>query len=170
SSARSRCSWSSVASCLASPGGATFADSCSISRLRLTSRDLPHRLERVDLAHGLVGAETRYPREPHRVAGLVAIARLDLVEGHLDHGVGDHAAHASVVLQRVLEKVFRHLGDLLIGEARVGLSNVEEALPIADRERVIGEDTAAFSVAPLDRGDHYIERSEGPFHLQPFHS
>src|SRR4029079_8488668 len=68
------------------------------------------------------------------------------------------------------EKVFRHLGDLLIGEARVGLSNVEEALPIADRERVIGEDTAAFSVAPLDRGDHYIERSEGPFHLQPFHS
>src|SRR3989440_6043772 len=100
----------------------------------------------------------------------MSIARLDLIERDLDDRVRHDRAYATVVLDGVLEKILRHLGDLLVGETGVRLADVEEALAVANRERVIGEDAAALAVSPLDRGHHHIEPAERPLHLEPLHA
>src|SRR5439155_26433729 len=144
SSARSRWTSSSVSSCLASLSGAT--------RGGLSPRDLAHRLQRVDFAYGLVGPQPRDPGKPHRVPGLVPIVRLDLIERDFDDGVRNDGPHSPIVLNGVLEKIFGHLGDLLIGESGVGLADVEQPLAVADRERVVGQHAATLAMSPLDRG------------------
>src|SRR5438094_2489159 len=182
SSARSRWSSSSVSSCFASLSGAirrgflrllepsSTAPARRATVQRLSPRDLSHRLQRVDLADRRVRPKARDPRETHRVAGLVPIARLDLVERDLDHGIGHDGSDTPVVLNGVLEEVLRHLGDLLVGEPRVRLADIQKTIAVADRERVIGEHSSALAVAPLHRGHDDIERSQRPLHLEPLHA
>src|SRR5438093_7014047 len=140
SSARSRWSSSSVSSCFASLSGAirrgflrllepsSTAPARRATAQGLSPRDLSHRLQRVDLADRLVRPKARDPRETHRVAGLVPIARLDLVERDLDHGIGHDRSDAPVVPNGMLEDVLRHLGDPFVGEPRLRLADTNKPL------------------------------------------
>src|SRR5213593_4551010 len=74
----------------------------------------------------------------------MTIAGLDLIESDLDDGVGHDRAHAPVVLDGVLQKIARHLCDLLVREPGIRLSDVEKTLSVADRERVVGQHPASF--------------------------
>src|SRR2546428_838606 len=94
----------------------------------LAPRDLTHGFLGVDLPHRFIGTEPRDPREAHRVAGLMTIAGLDLIESDLDDGVGHDRAHAPVVLDGVLQKIARHLCDLLVRETGIRLSDVEKTV------------------------------------------
>src|SRR3984885_13714770 len=53
------------------------------------SRQLPAGLQGVDVRHSLVGADPVDPGKPHREAAFVAIARLERVEGDLQHDIRD---------------------------------------------------------------------------------
>ena len=98
------------------------------------------------------------------------VALLDLVEGDLDDGLRDDDAEAAVVADRRRQEVGRQLRDLLVGEARVGLADVAQALAVPNGERVVREDAFALSVTPLDGGDHDVEGAERALHLQPLHT
>ena len=98
------------------------------------------------------------------------IAWLDLVERDLDDGIRPDDARPAQVLCGRGQEVFGHLGDLLVGEARVRLAHDAEAVPIAHREGVVGEDAVALAVPPLDGGDDHVERAQRPLHLQPLHA
>ena len=100
----------------------------------------------------------------------MAIARLDLVEGDLDDRVRRDRSEPTVVADGVLLEVLRHLRDLLVGQPRVGLADVEEPLSVADREGVVREHTTTFAVAPLDAGHDDVDRAQRPLHLEPFHA
>src|SRR5438132_2023174 len=142
------------------------------SRRRVFSApcDATHFVKSVDLADGLVRPQTDDARKAQRVARFVALAGLDLVERHLDHAIRLDQPEAAVVADGVREEVLGHLGDLLVRETRVGLSDVEQALAVADREGVVGEDPPAFPVAPLDARDHDVERAKRALHLEPLHA
>src|ERR1700741_4197689 len=74
--------------------------------------DLAHRLDRVDLGHRLVWTQSHDPRETHRVAGVVPVRLLDLVERDLGDRIGAHDAKTTKVLHRAVKEVLRHVGDL----------------------------------------------------------
>ena len=61
-----------------------------------------------------------------------------------------------------------HLGDLGVGQAAVGLADVDQfvALGVADRERVVGQDAVALAVPDLDADDAAIDRRERLLHLE----
>src|SRR5256885_8215704 len=133
SSARSRCKLSNVSSCVAAVCvdiAAMLGHVFSLARgsallFRMLAgdgaRDLAHRVERVDLAHRLVRSQPDDARETHRVAGVMPIGLLHLIEGDLDDGVGANDAQPTEVLDRCREEVLRHLRDLLVCEPRVRL-------------------------------------------------
>src|SRR5205823_5889665 len=142
------------------------------SRRRVFSApcDATHFVKSVDLADGLVRPQTDDARKAQRVARFVALAGLDLVERHLDHGIRLDQPEAAVVADGVREEVLGHLGDLLVRETRVGLSDVEQALAVPDREGVVGEDPPAFPVARLDARDHHVEPAKRAPHPEPLHA
>src|SRR5258706_3864856 len=100
-------------------------------------RDLFHRLERVDLVDRLVRPQADDPRKAHRVAGVVSIALLDLVERDLDDRVWTDDPDLTEILDGRREEVLGHLGDLLVGETGVRLSYVAQTVAVADCERVV---------------------------------
>src|SRR5258705_5230567 len=119
--------------------------------------------------HRLIRAQPHDPWKAYRVARVVPVASLDLVEGDLDDRVGPDDARAPEVLDRRRQEVLGHLRDLLIGETRVRLADDAQAVAVLHRERVVGEDAVALPVAPLDRRDDPAERAQRPPHLEPPH-
>ena len=127
------------------------------------------RLDRVDLVDGLVGAERDDPREPEREPRPVAVRADDHVKGDLDDdGRLDHVV-AAVARERVILEPACHLGDLGVGQAAVGLADVDQsvAVGVAHREGVVAQDPVALAVADLDADDDAIDGGQRLLHLQP---
>ena len=60
-----------------------------------------------------------------------------------------------------------HAADLLVGQAGIGLADVDEGLAVADGKGVVGEHSRALAVPLLDGGDDDVERREGLLPLSP---
>src|SRR3546814_17016664 len=62
-----------------------------------------------------------------------------------------------------------HLRDLGIGQAAVGLADVDQSVGrgIADGERVVAQDAVPLAMADLDAADHAIDGGQGLLHLEP---
>src|SRR5438093_22858 len=149
SSARSRWSSSSVSSCLASLSGAirrgflrllepsSTAPGRRATAQRLSPRDLSHRLQRVDLADGLVRPKARDPRETHRVAAL--------------------ACRSELAVEDPDQRLARRLDPLTLGEyhRRRDRQGAEDFLALVERGVKEG--------APVALED--VERDEGRWEL-----
>src|SRR5688572_22179736 len=107
-------------------GGRSAADRCSERGVREAATGF----EGVDFGGCLVRADTGDTRETEGEATLVALARLDDVEGDLEDGVGHDGAEAAVDLERVSEEVFGELGDLGVGQAGVSFTDGKETVVV----------------------------------------
>ncbi len=77
-------------------------------------------------------------------------------------------AEVAEVFERVGLQPFREFGDLDVGDAAVGLADVEQlACGPANGKGVVGEELGAPAVAELRAGDDDVEGSELAFQLDP---
>ncbi len=70
---------------------------------------------------------------------------------------------------RVRLEPARHLRDLGVGQAAVGLADVDEAIGrrVADGERVVAQDPVSLAMAHLHPDHDAVDRCQGLLHLQP---
>src|SRR6185295_13141553 len=127
------------------------------------------RLDRVDIVGRLVRPEGGDPREPERIARLVAGRADDDVEGDLDDDGRLDLAVAPEPLDRVGLEPGRHLGDLGVRQPAVGLADRDQSVGVrvADRERVVGQDAVPLAVSHFDPDDNAVDRRQRLLHLQP---
>jgi hypothetical protein len=102
----------------------------------------------------------------------VARRRLDPVEGDLEHDprLDEPDLAVGELLQRVRLEPFGKLVHLSVGQAGVGLADVEQgrvAFARAHGERVVAQEPAAAPFADLGGGDHDVERGQRPLDLEP---
>src|SRR3979409_2056827 len=91
-------------------------------------------VDRGDLIDGLVVAQMGDAREAERVAGFVARRLLDAVECDLENDRRRGGQHGTVASGRCGLKVLGETRDLGVGEAGVGLADVDQLIIAADCE------------------------------------
>ena len=121
----------------------------------------------------LVLPDAHDAREAQREPRGMPRRAVDDVEGDLDDDRGLDDAVAPVDAERVRLEPARHLRDLGVGQAAVGLADGDELAlgrigsVVDDRERVVREDPVAPAVPDLDADDDAVERRERLLELEP---
>jgi len=97
---------------------------------------------------------------------------VDDVEGDLDHYRRFDDVEAADLLQCVLLEPSRHLDDLLVGQAAVGLADGDQSAlrtgsVVQHRKGVVRQHAVAFAVADLHADHHAVEGGQGTLELQP---
>src|SRR5256885_14187067 len=94
--------------------------------------------ERVDFLGSFVRAQAHDARKTERVAAVVTVGTLDIVEGDFQNDVGLDAAAVTEIFHGMREEVAREFLDLDVCQARISFADVDEAMIVANREGVVG--------------------------------
>src|SRR5712691_6664438 len=129
--------------------------------------ELADVVERIRVGGRFVGTQAGDTGKTQSESGLVAAALLNGVEGDLQHDFRGDGADGAVTGCRDLAEVRAHGSDLFVGQARVGLSDVDELIAAAHGEGVVGEHSGSLAVALLNGSDDDVESRGGLLPLAP---
>ena len=105
---------------------------------------------------GRMPHDTRESEERSPIRG--AVERIMLLNATSSTIFGSTTQPQALIVDRVLEEPFRHVGNFGVGEAGIGFSDVHQPFAIPNRKRVVAKHADALAVSVFDGRDDYVER------------
>src|SRR4029077_19758407 len=121
----------------------------------LLSVEFADTIQRIDLLRRFVRTDAQNSRKPKRESAFVPLRLLHVVESHFEHDFWLDDATESLIFNSMRQKIVGKFADFGVGEAGIGLTDIEQMIAFAHRKRVFGKHSVPLAMAIFhSRYDH----------------